>query len=102
MPAAAAALCTPEFVNRLETSLNDTRQLLLDERCLSRDLQFMLSYEGDIFHIDLDRTGHCKRLARLSGEDWEARRRESEDCLRDLKTCLLTPSECVSRSDDVS
>ena len=48
-------------MGRLNASLKSTRQLLLNESCLADDLQFIVSNDGDVIHIDLDRALACRK-----------------------------------------
>lgn len=57
----ASTVTSTHAVGHLNASLESTRQLLLNERCLTADLQFIISSDGDVIHIDLDRALACKQ-----------------------------------------
>jgi hypothetical protein len=61
----ASTVTSAHAVGHLNASLESTRQLLLKERCLTGDLQFIISSGGDVIHIDLDRALACKQMHRL-------------------------------------
>ena len=58
----ASTVTSARAVGHLNASLKSTRQLLLKERCLTGDLQFIISSGGDVIHIDLDRDLACKQM----------------------------------------
>ena len=57
----ASTVTSAHAVGHLNASLESTRQLLLNEHCLTADLQFIISSDGDVIHIDLDRALACKQ-----------------------------------------
>ena len=77
----SAVRVTTVFVSHLNSSLEPTRKLLLNEDCLTVDLQFFISDEGDVIHLDLDRgLINCKQRPEqyIGSAQWGL------DCLQQL------------------
>lgn len=77
------------FLQKLGKSLYGTRKLLVDEPCLAVDFQAIITLDGDIFHIDLDRCFHRKH--RVKKSDFDSARAGIEPCFDQLLRRFATP-----------
>ena len=69
LPAFARTATSAHAVSHLNASLESTRLVLLNEGCLTGDVQFIVSTDGDVIHIDLDRGLACDNSRGLTAID---------------------------------